>query len=211
VTFEARKRAEIAGFKTWSNQMTKKLIAQFPVPGTNSINYDSDNEEPPWLHPTKSGDPQRSNKDKPKKLYRADATGGYKWRIRNIGLARGTYVFVVLCDEDDGLTLGKHGHEHLAKDRAVEFAGEATFQAGELLFWTNNSGHYLPHLMLGTTRVGLPWSKFAPMNQRNSWVVVEALKITNNLGVIARLLGWSIADVERACAQEHITRYTKTW
>jgi hypothetical protein len=209
MTFEQRKRAQIAEFQRWSNQMTRTLVRQFPVAGIGAnVRYDSDNEEPPWLLPVKQGDPKRGHRDKPRKLYYNGTDG--KWKIRNIGLARGTYAFVVLCDEDDGLILGKHGHEHLAKDRAVEFAGEATFRAGELLFWTNNSGHYLPYPML-STRVGLPWSKFASMNQRDSWVVREALKVTQNTGVIARLLGWPAADVQKAYSELGVERYGKTW
>lgn len=206
--FEERRAEQIAEFKRFSRGMTRTLVERFPVPGTQPGQYDDD-DEPPYLRPTKHGDRNRDHRDKPRKLYFDQARG--LWMVRNLGRARGTYAFVVLCDaEGDGLILGKHGHEHLAKDRAVEFAGEATFKAGELLFWTNNSGHYLPHPML-STRAGLPWDKFAPMHERNPKFVAAALTVRSSTGDIARLLGWPVADVEAAYRQLEVHRYGKTW
>ncbi|EQA1624983.1 hypothetical protein V5K00_RS23205 [Enterobacter asburiae] len=58
------------------------------------------------------------------------------------------------------------GHTSICKKQNVYFAGEILFKNGELLEWSNNSGHYMPEAklvfsnLIPAVKLMLPMSKF---------------------------------------------------
>ncbi|MEV6394492.1 DUF4157 domain-containing protein [Streptomyces sp. NPDC051907] len=64
-------------------------------------------------------------------------------------LANGTYNFVIPAHKPTKVIASQEGdnqegHSALSKARYVYYAGTATFRDGELLKWSNDSGHYKP-------------------------------------------------------------------
>ncbi|MEO1352807.1 MAG: DUF4157 domain-containing protein [Cyanobacteria bacterium J06635_15] len=154
----------------------------------NFVQYDDDTY---GFETTKHGDLQRDHKAGPRTitlgedgLYHTNILSDHK--TRTYALARGKYAFVKPCDEE--LIFGKHGHEHLAKDDDVEYAGEAFFRAGRLLFWTNNSGHYLPDPR-AMEQAGLPMGKFVPLRFVDDKAIEAAVSHTKNPRKLAIMFG----------------------
>jgi hypothetical protein len=145
---------------------------------------------------TKFGDLQRDHKDKPQTIELKD-DGLFHTNIWNaeenrFSFARGTYAFIK--NIEGPLVFGKHGHEHLGKDNNVEFAGEATFNTGTLLFWTNNSGHYVPDPR-AMHQAGLPMDKFVPLGFVEDSAVQEAYRNTKSPQKIAHLFGVPLKEI----------------
>lgn len=167
----------------------------------NLLKYDDGTYE---FESTKFGDMQRNNASRPRSIRRGDdnlyRTNIWDSNASNFALARGTYQFVKVRDKP--LTYGKKGHEHLAKSGGggvhdVEFAGEATFNAGELLFWTNNSGHFKPDAR-AMNQSGLPIEKFVPLGFVDDDAVNLAARNTKNPRTIADLFGVSVNEIQAA-------------
>jgi hypothetical protein len=78
--------------------------------------------------------------------------GGYR-----IGgqLAEGSYDFVV----QQGRVIVGRGHAALAGGGRVTYAGEATFRGGQIVEWTNASGHFRPAAAFAGN-AGLPMGAF---------------------------------------------------
>lgn len=78
--------------------------------------------------------------------------------------ANGTYVFTVLMSAPWEVRIGERiqgGHTAISRGADVYFAGEITFQNGNLEEWNNSSGHYLPDAKF-SAQIGniLPIAKF---------------------------------------------------
>jgi hypothetical protein len=151
------------------------------------------------LFPTLMRDDLNSNKlAKPRRIQ---LTGGvYRTNIHSPkanakAKARGKYAFVKKVGEP--LTFGKYGHEHLAKGAYVEYAGEATFNSGELLFWSNSSGHYRPTVE-AMRQAGLPEDKFVPIKTVDDEAVRLATKNTKNPRKLAALFGVEIEEIQKS-------------
>ncbi|PHM38039.1 hypothetical protein [Xenorhabdus innexi] len=132
----------------------------------------------------------RKNKDlqraaRPEALYSLEKTEKYFLRnyiTKNLKLADGIYIFVISTDDPHTIRCAKSardpnyhwydsvdGHTSIGYRRPVRYAGTLTFRQGELLFWSNASGHYKPpeelrYLMTPYVRLLLPDYKFKRIN-----------------------------------------------
>lgn len=85
--------------------------------------------------------------------------------------ANGSFIFVIPFGYPKNILFYEYkensitiGHSSLSRGRSVHFAGEAKFIDGELIYWSNSSGHYQPtkeaiHYLPDLTQL-LPISKF---------------------------------------------------
>jgi len=78
--------------------------------------------------------------------------------------ADGSYVFTVLMSAPWEVRIGERihgGHTAISRGADVYFAGEITFQNGNLVEWNNSSGHYIPDAKF-SIQIGniLPIAKF---------------------------------------------------
>ncbi len=80
--------------------------------------------------------------------------GKQGWQIGD-DLAEGTYDFVV---QEGKIIVGK-SHPALAGGARVTYAGDATFRGGQLVEWTNVSGHFRPAAAFASN-AGLPMNVF---------------------------------------------------
>ncbi|PHM49171.1 hypothetical protein [Xenorhabdus miraniensis] len=130
--------------------------------------------------------PVQKNKDlqrpaKPEALYSLEKTEQYFLRnyiTKNVKLADGRYIFIISANDPYTICCAKSardtnyhwhdavdGHTSIGYRKPVRYAGTLLFRQGELLVWSNASGHYKPpgelrYLMLPYVRLLLPDSKF---------------------------------------------------
>ncbi|BET97505.1 hypothetical protein [Xenorhabdus taiwanensis] len=119
---------------------------------------------------------------KPEALYSLEKTEQYfliNYITKNAKLADGRYIFIISADDPYTICCAKSardanyhwhdavdGHTSISYRKLVRFAGILSFHRGELLMWSNASGHYKPpeelrYLMLPYVRRLLPDYKFS--------------------------------------------------
>lgn len=82
------------------------------------------------------------------------------------------YVFATVADKN--IQVGKERHWHITRGRDVLFAGEVACDNGEVIAWSNRSGHYKPPSNLAQ-QAGLPMDRFVARREFDKERVVEVI------------------------------------
>ncbi len=118
---------------------------------------------------------------KPESFYTLEKTDKYSLRnyiTKELKVPDGLYIFIIAVDDPHTVFCARSirdsnyhwhdavdGHTSIGCRKPVRYAGALLFRRGELLRWTNASGHYLPpmdlrYLMVPYIKRLLPDEKF---------------------------------------------------
>jgi Pretoxin HINT domain len=157
---------------------------------------DGDASDPPIVEiPNQLGDDAPNNRKIRKPVLGEDG----KWTVNGKPLNTGVpHDFIVDMNGELQITTG--GHFHMAGYDSVRYAGQVVFKDGEIVFWSNDSGHFKPPENLAS-QAGLPLDKFWPISQQKDDLIkamTEHPEDKHNYKKLAEYLGKGLTSKDVA-------------
>ncbi len=155
---------------------------------------DGDASDPPIVEiPNQLGDDAPSNRKIRKPILGEDG----KWTVNGKPLNTGVpHDFIVDMNGELQITTG--GHFHMAGYDGVRYAGQIVFKDGEIVFWSNDSGHFKPPENLAS-QAELPLDKFWPISQQKDDLIKAMAALPgHNYKKIAEYLGKGLTSKDVA-------------